>query len=75
MSVGKSGKYLPRWLAAEEWQAYLDTYSGTDIKAMWKSVETMCGLFGKTVRFVAEKLGYKYNEQEEAGCLSYIHLL
>ena len=28
--------------------------------------------FGKTARFVAEKLGYKYNEQEEAGCLSYL---
>ena len=72
VSVGKSGKYLPRWLSAEEWKEYLDTYSGADITAMWKSVETMCVLFGRTARFVAEKSGYTYNEQEEAGCRLYL---
>lgn len=72
VSVGKSGKYLPRWLSAEEWQAYLDTYSGTDITAMWEAVEMMCGLFARTARYVAEKSGFTYNAKEEAGCLSYL---
>ena len=72
VSVGKSGKYLPRWISAEEWEAYLRTYSGTGIDEMWESVETMCGLFAKTARFVAEKSGYTYNEREEAGCLWYL---
>lgn len=72
VSVGKSGKYLPKWLSAEEWKAYLDTFSGADIAAMWESVKTMCGLFARTARFVAEKSNYTYNEQEEAGCLLYL---
>lgn len=57
VSVGKSGKYLPKWLSEEEWKAYLATYSGTVIPAMWDSVEIMCDLFSKTARFVAEKKG------------------
>lgn len=72
VSVGKTGKYLPKWLSEEEWKAYLATCSGTDIDAMWDSVETMCDLFSKTARFVAEKSGFTYNEQEETGCLSYL---
>lgn len=64
VSVGKSAKYMYRWLEEEEWKAYLSTYfSGTAIEA-WGAVIRMCDLFEKTAILVGEKLGYEYNEVE-----------
>jgi hypothetical protein len=42
VSVGKSGKYMNRWLSKELYQRYLDTYSHADKEAIWKSVFIMC---------------------------------
>lgn len=64
VSVGKSAKYLYKWLAKEEYQAYLDTYFGGDILEAWDAVFTMCKLFGETTQYVAEQLGYTYNREE-----------
>lgn len=73
VSVGKSAKYMYRWLSAEEWQSYLDTYCGADIPAMWKSVETMCGLFRDTARWLSDKCGFVFNEMEATASLAYLN--
>lgn len=75
ISVGKSGKYLHRFLSPEEWQAYLDTYSGTEIKAMWQAVDILCDLFSQTAKWVAEQSGFSYNVQEEEGSRTYLNVL
>lgn len=72
VSVGKSAKYLYRYLPKEEWQEYLATYSAAKREACWDAVMTMCSLFEKTAVFVAEKLGFSYNESEGKNCMSYL---
>ena len=64
VSVGKSAKYMYRWLSEEEWQEYLSTYCGADLEDCWDMVFRMCDLFEAAAGFVGEKLGYQYNEDE-----------
>lgn len=65
VSVGKSAKYLYKWLEKEEYQNYLSTYFGGNIEEAWKAIFRMCKLFSSAAGYVAEKLGYSYNIQEE----------
>ncbi len=64
VSVGKSGKYLHKWLSADEWDRFLKTYCGADIEDIWNSVFIMCDLFDEIAIEVAEKLNLEYNIQE-----------
>ena len=32
-SVGKSAKYMYKWVSAQEWEKYLQTYCGADTEA------------------------------------------
>lgn len=64
VSVGKSGKYMYRFLPETEWQSYLSTYFGSDMEEAWNAVGRMCDLFEKTAVSVGEALGYEYNETE-----------
>ncbi|MCM1498857.1 MAG: aminoglycoside 6-adenylyltransferase [Clostridium sp.] len=72
VSVGKSAKYLYKWIGAEEYQAYLDTYFGGSIDDAWRGVFCMCDLFDSTARFVAGKLGYDYNFDEAAAATAFL---
>lgn len=72
VSIGKSGKYMHRWLSEAEWQSYLSTYFRTDVEEAWEAVMKMCTLFEQTALFVGEALGYQYNEQEGTNCRSYL---
>lgn len=71
VSTGKSGKYLYRWLDEDEWERLLMTYSGGMAGEMWQAVDIMCDLFEKTAIFVADKLGYKYNQKDASGARLY----
>ncbi len=64
VSVGKSAKYMYRWLSGEEYQLYLDTYFGGRVDEAWKSVMLRCDLFENTALWVAEHSGYVYNQDE-----------
>lgn len=64
VSVGKSAKYLYRWLEAEEYQGYLNTYFGGNVEEAWTAVFSMCDLFERTAEYVGRKLGYTYNIEE-----------
>lgn len=59
-SPGKSGKYLERLLAPEDWQLLLRTYSDADYDHTWDAQETMSDLFRKTALAVAEHFGFDY---------------
>ena len=73
VSIGKSGKYMHKWLSKEEWQAYLDTYCGADVEEMWESVETMCKLFYDTSKWFAKESGFTFNKTEADNCLFYLN--
>ncbi len=64
VSVGKSAKYLYKWICKEEYENYLNTYFGGTIEGAWKAVFLMCDLFDRVSRQVAEGLGYLYHEEE-----------
>lgn len=72
VSVGKTGKYLYRWLSEDEWERLLQTYCGGIAGEMWSSVDIMCDLFEDTSRFIADKLGYTYNRKDVLGARLYI---
>ena len=73
VSIGKSGKYMHKWLSKEEWQAYLDTYCGADVEEMWHSVEIMCKLFYDTSKWFAKETGFTFNRTEADNCLFYLN--
>ena len=72
VSVGKSGKYLYRWLPPGEWSDYLATYGPGNADGMWEAVNVMCRLFDRTARLVSRELGYRYNEQEADNCMAFL---
>lgn len=72
VSVGKSAKYMYRWLKKEEWEEYLSTWFACDINQAWEAVLRMCRLFEKTAKFVGEQLGFVYNETEGANAYGYL---
>ncbi|HBM81397.1 MAG TPA: aminoglycoside adenylyltransferase [Clostridiaceae bacterium] len=71
-SVGKSGKYLNRYLPDDIWRKFLQTYSNADIVSMWKSVFVMGELFERTARSVAEEFGFSYDFEQSQRILSYL---
>ncbi|RKD32651.1 aminoglycoside 6-adenylyltransferase [Lacrimispora algidixylanolytica] len=72
VSIGKSGKYMNRWLTQVEWNEYLSTYFSADLEEGWEAVIRMCHLFDQTARYVGDKLGYEYNEAEGKNSLSFL---
>lgn len=61
VSVGKSAKYMYKWLEPAVWQRFLSTYSGADISEIWRSVYAMCDLMDEFAPKIAEKLQTEYD--------------
>ncbi|MBD5546390.1 MAG: aminoglycoside 6-adenylyltransferase [Lachnospiraceae bacterium] len=72
VSVGKSAKYLYKWLEEEEYQHYLNTYFGGNTSDAWESILSMCDLFNSATEYVAEKLGYTYNVEEGKAAAAFL---
>ena len=64
VSVGKSAKYMYRWLQPEVWDRFLKTYGGVTVDEVWSAVFIMCDLFDETAPEIAERLGCEYHEAE-----------
>lgn len=64
VSVGKSAKYMYRWLSPELWERFLGTYGGVTAEEVWNAVFLMCDLFDNYASETAERLGYAYNTEE-----------
>ncbi|MDE6709542.1 MAG: aminoglycoside 6-adenylyltransferase [Oscillospiraceae bacterium] len=61
VSVGKSAKYMYKWLEPDLWQRFLATYSGFDISEIWASVFAMCDIVDEFAPEIAEKLQTEYD--------------
>ena len=70
-AVGKSGKYMHRFLSSEDWQEYLSTWFSCDVNEAWEAMLRMCALFDRTAREVGAGLGYEYNRTEAENSLMY----
>lgn len=75
VSVGKSAKYMYKWLSTQEWKAYLQTYCGADINDIWQSVDKMCSLFKETAIWNAEALNYTFNYKEAENCMKFLNVV
>lgn len=72
VSIGKAGKYLSRFLTEADWNTFLSTYASATLSEMWSATVTMCRLFDRTAREVAQKLHYSYDEREAENSFQYL---
>lgn len=72
VSVGKSGKYMYRWLDEKTWNTYLQTYSSGIIKDIWESVFIMCDLFNKIAEEISLIMNVQYNKIEATNSLKFL---
>lgn len=75
VSVGKSAKYMHKWLEQEEYEAYLSTYATGNTQDCWRAVYKMTDLFSAEARQVAEQLGYEYDFEEEKACIAFFNIV
>lgn len=71
-SVGKSGKYMYRYLPREVWQTFLTTYPDGEAEHIWQAVFTMCDMFEEAAKEVALALKYAYQEEEAKASREYL---
>lgn len=71
VSIGKSGKYMYRYLPEKLWKNFLETYSSYKSEEVYKSVVIMCNLFNEVCIEVSEKLNYYYNVDEAENSYEY----
>ena len=72
VSVGKSAKYISKYLESDIYENYLKTFFTCDIEAAWKSIFLMCDLFEKMAVEVSSFLQYKYNKTECKNAKNYL---
>lgn len=65
-SLGKNYKFINRYLPQNDWETLLSTYSVNNYTKLWESLFTCYKLFRKYSKLVAESLGYKYPDYDEA---------
>lgn len=71
-SVGKSGKYMYRYVSHDIWQRFLKTYSDADVSHIWTATFIMCELFDEVAREVSKELGCAYNNEEARASMYYL---
>ncbi len=71
-SVGKSGKYMNRYLSPEIWSRFLSTYPDADIEHIWNTTMIMCALFDEIASEVAERYQYSYDHAEAEASLNFL---
>lgn len=72
VSVGKSAKYISKYLESDIYENYLKTFFTCDIEAAWKSIFLMCDLFEKISEEVSSFLQYKYIKTECKNAKNYL---
>jgi aminoglycoside 6-adenylyltransferase len=62
LSVGKSCKYLNKYVSQEIWETIVRTYKNDTIDGVWDSLLMCCNLFQETTNYVTKELNYKRPE-------------
>lgn len=62
LSVGKSYKYLDKYVSKETWETLTRAYKNDTIDSVWDALILCCNLFQEIEDYVSKKLGYKCPE-------------
>ena len=72
VNVGKSGKYMKKYLSEKEYQQFLATYSIAEMESIWNSVFEMCDLFQGTAAELSKRKKYVYDFEQAKNSLSFL---
>jgi aminoglycoside 6-adenylyltransferase len=75
VSVGKSEKYIYKWLPEETYERFLSTYSCACVAECWHSVFVMIEMFVPMAKYVAENLEFEYDSNEERACVDFLNIV
>ena len=73
VSVGKSGKFLDKYLPKDLWDRFLKTYSTANINSMWESIFIMCSLFDEVAKLISKELRFSYDKTEAMNSLKFLN--
>lgn len=65
VSVGKSAKYIEKYLEAEEYEQYLKSYPQAQTEKIWAAVEEMCNQFSRISKRLGERFGFAVDQKQE----------
>ncbi|MBW8351574.1 aminoglycoside 6-adenylyltransferase [Bacillus sp. IITD106] len=65
LSIGKSDKFLKKYVSDSTWSTLLSTYDMGSYEKMWDALYTSFELFRETSLHIAETLGYTYPDYDE----------
>ncbi len=72
LNLGKSHKYIKKYLQVDLWDKLISTYGTTDYNSTWEALLTLCDLFETAAIFVSEALDFPYNHEEGQNTLAFI---
>ena len=72
VSFGKSGKFMEKYLSAEDYARILTTYPDFQIENIWKSLFAMTSLFSNYAKQVADNLQFRQNMEEQDNAKEYL---
>ncbi|UHA74674.1 aminoglycoside 6-adenylyltransferase [Paenibacillus sp. 481] len=72
VSIGKSGKYIEKYVPEAIWNELLSTYANGSYADTWRALFAMGNLFRSTAAVVAEQLGYDYDRAEDERVTAYL---
>lgn len=72
VGTGKCGKYLERFLTADEWGCLMRTYPKGRHDEVWESLWAACGLFDSAAREVAGALGLRHPGRDAEQAMSFL---
>lgn len=72
ISSGKFGKWLKKYLPAEDWEAVVKIYAGADYNEIWDALFAMCALVRTIGLKLADDLGYVYPIEDDQRTMEYL---
>ena len=72
VSIGKSGKYLEKYLPEETWRELLSTFAEGSYERVWQALFSAVNLFRKTAQYVANHLQFNYPHEEDRLVTAYL---
>ena len=75
ISIGKSGKFIEKYLESSFYEKILKTYTGADIEKNWNALFLMTKIFKEQQKQLSQNLNFDMNEDETNNAIKYIEKL
>lgn len=73
VSVGKSGKFLDKYLSQDLWDRFLKTYPTANINSMCEAIFIMCSLFDEVAEIASEEFEFNYDKTEAMNSIMFLN--